>query len=79
MARQPRFVLVGQPQHVIQRGNNRSVIFVADEDYQKYMEILTEACERFECDVHAYVLMTNHVHSRHGCWVMTVLNKRLKL
>ncbi len=26
------------------------------------MEILAEACERFECDVHAYVLMTNHVH-----------------
>ena len=62
MARQPRFVLLGQPQHVIQRGNNRSVIFVADEDYRKYMEILAEACERFECDVHAYVLMTNHVH-----------------
>ena len=62
MARQPRFVLVGQPQHVIQRGNNRSVIFVADEDYRKYIEILTEACERFECDIHAYVLMTNHVH-----------------
>jgi putative transposase len=62
MARQPRFVLVGQPQHVIQRGNNRSVIFVADDDYQKYMEILSEVCERFECDVHAYVLMTNHVH-----------------
>ncbi len=34
MARQPRFVIPGQPQHVIQRGNNRSVIFVADEDYQ---------------------------------------------
>jgi len=62
MARQPRFVLVGQPQHVIQRGNNRSIIFVADEDCRRYMEILDEACERFECDIHAYVLMTNHVH-----------------
>lgn len=30
MARLPRFVLSGHPQHVIQRGNNRSVIFVAD-------------------------------------------------
>lgn len=62
MARQQRFVFVGQPQHVIQRGNNRCVIFVGDEDYQRYMEILSEVCERFECDVHAYVLMTNHVH-----------------
>jgi len=62
MARQPRIVLEGQPQHVIQRGNNRDIIFVADEDYQLYLETLTEACEQFACDVHAYVLMTNHVH-----------------
>jgi len=34
MARQPRFVLPGQPQHVIVRGNNRSDIFSTDEDYQ---------------------------------------------
>jgi len=62
MARHPRFILPGQPQHVIQRGNNRDVIFVADEDYQFYREKLAEACERFDCDLHAYVLMTNHVH-----------------
>ena len=62
MSRQPRFVLPGQPQHVIQRGNNRDVIFVSDEDYRFYLEKLGLACERFSCDLHAYVLMTNHVH-----------------
>lgn len=62
MARLPRYVIPGQPQHVIQRGNNREIIFVADEDYRFYLEKLTQASERFECDVHAYVLMTNHVH-----------------
>ncbi|MBL4775227.1 MAG: transposase [Mariprofundus sp.] len=62
MSRQPRFVLPGQPQHVIQRGNNRDVIFVADEDYHFYLEKLESACNRFECELHAYVLMTNHVH-----------------
>jgi putative transposase len=62
MARQPRFVLPGQPQHVIQRGNNRDVIFVAEEDYQFFLEKLALACQRFGCQVHAYVLMTNHVH-----------------
>ena len=62
MARQPRIVLAGQPQHVIQRGNNRDIIFVADGDYKLYLETLAEACVRFECDVHAYALMTNHVH-----------------
>ena len=62
MARLPRFVLPGQPQHVIQRGNNRDIIFVGDEDYQFYLEKLEDACVRFDCELHAYVLMTNHVH-----------------
>jgi putative transposase len=50
------------PQHVIQRGNNRSVTFVADSDYRFFLDILRAACERHGCRVHAYVLMTNHVH-----------------
>lgn len=62
MPRLPRFVLVGHPQHVIIRGNNREPIFYADEDYQFYLEKLKKACEKHDCDVHAYVLMTNHVH-----------------
>ena len=62
MARLQRFILPGQPQHVIQRGNNRNVIFVSDADYLFYQEKLNEACLKFCCDVHAYVLMTNHVH-----------------
>ncbi len=60
MARQPRFVLPGHPQHVIQRGNNRSVIFGADEDYRFYLDKLREGCKKHGRDVHAYVLMTNH-------------------
>jgi len=62
MARLPRFVLPGQPQHIIQRGNNRQVIFQADDDYRFYLEKLQEAAEQHQCDIHAYVLMTNHVH-----------------
>jgi putative transposase len=62
MARLPRFVLVGHPQHVIVRGNNREPIFYTDEDYQFYFEKLKQACDKHNCDVHAYVLMTNHVH-----------------
>lgn len=62
MARQPRYVLPGQPQHVIQRGNNRDVIFVAEADYRFYLDKLKDACDRMGCEVHAYVLMTNHVH-----------------
>jgi len=62
MARQPRFVLPGYPQHVIQRGNNRAVIFADAADYRFYLDKLGAACERFGCGIHAYVLMTNHVH-----------------
>ncbi len=62
MARHPRFVVPGQPQHVIQRGNNRDIIFVSDEDYQYYLQKLGDACKQYDCEIHAYVLMTNHVH-----------------
>ena len=62
MARLVRFVIPSQPQHVIQRGNNRDVIFVADDDYRFYLDRLRQSSERHRCDIHAYVLMTNHVH-----------------
>lgn len=62
MARLPRFVLPGHPQHVIQRGNNRQEIFCADEDYRFYLERLSDGAKKHNCDIHAYVLMTNHVH-----------------
>ena len=62
MARLPRFVIPDQSQHVIVRGNNRSEIFCSDADYQFYLEKLATACDKHDCKVHAYVLMTNHVH-----------------
>lgn len=62
MARKPRFGLAGVPQHVIQRGNNREPCFFSDADYQFYLECMRDAAERYRCAVHAYVLMTNHVH-----------------
>ena len=62
MPRHPRYALPGQPQHVIQRGNNRSAIFAAPADYERFRAYLHAACTRHGCLVHAYVLMTNHVH-----------------
>ena len=61
MARKPRFHLVGVPQHVVQRGNNREPCFHGGEDCQRYLGDLREAAERNHCRLHAYVLMTNHV------------------
>lgn len=60
--RLPRYFVDGYPQHVIQRGNNRDIIFVSDADYLLYLEFLVEAVEKHRLDIHAYVLMTNHVH-----------------
>ena len=62
MARLPRFMIPDQPQHVILRGNNRAEIFCAEADYNFYLEKLKLACTKHGCTVHAYVLMTNHVH-----------------
>ena len=62
MARKPRLDLVGMPQHIVQRGNNRDACFYAEEDYRNYMDWLQESAEKFGCLIHAYVLMTNHVH-----------------
>ena len=62
MPRRARLSLPGIPWHIIQRGNNRSVCFYAEEDYRRYLGELTGLSQRFGCAIHAYVLMTNHVH-----------------
>jgi putative transposase len=50
------------PVHLIQRGNDRSARFFADEDYRFYLDHLAEESARHGCAVPAYGLMTNHVH-----------------
>ena len=48
--------------YVIQRGNNRQACFYADQDYQFFLEWLGKYAKETGCAIHAYVLMTNHVH-----------------
>jgi putative transposase len=62
MARLPRLTLPGYPHHVIQRGNNRQVIFKTAADYQHILNLLDDNAKKFAVDVHAYVLMSNHFH-----------------
>ena len=62
MARLSRLTLSGYPHHVIQRGNNRQAIFATVADYQYLLLLLEENAKKFDVDVHAYVLMTNHFH-----------------
>jgi len=62
MPRRARIAVPNLPLHMIQRGNNRQACFFADEDYQFYLEWLLEYATKTGCRVHAFVLMTNHVH-----------------
>ena len=62
MARKPRAVVPGLPLHLVQRGNNRQPVFFGERDYAHYLTDLSEASAQYGCAVHAYVLMTNHVH-----------------
>jgi putative transposase len=54
--------LPGYPYHIVQRGNNREACFVEIENYQFYLELWKECSQRYGVDVHAYCLMTNHIH-----------------
>ena len=54
--------MVGVSCHIIQRGNNRQPCFFAEQNYQFYLECLNDACKKYKVALHAYVLMTNHVH-----------------
>ena len=54
--------MAGLPLHVVQRGVNRQNCFFSDQDYSTYLKLLTEFLPRFGCSLHAYCLMTNHVH-----------------
>jgi putative transposase len=60
--RKPRFYLSGLPVHAVQRGRSREAVFFEDSDYRAYLEWLREGAGRYKCDIHAYVLMTNHIH-----------------
>jgi putative transposase len=62
MARLPRLVIPHQPHHVIQRGNDRQLIFRDDADYAAFLTWLRDAARQFKVAVHAYVLLPNHLH-----------------
>ena len=62
MPRHARLRIAGLPLHVVQRGNNRSACFSSDSDRTVYLALLQELSQAHGCAVHAYVLMSNHVH-----------------
>ncbi len=62
MPRQARLRIPGIPVHISQRGSNKSACFAEDRDFRVYLSLMDELAPSYGCAIHAYVLMTNHVH-----------------
>jgi len=62
MPRKARVVVPYYPHHIVQRGHNRNAVFVADDDYQFYLENLKEWKTNLGIKLYAWCLMTNHIH-----------------
>jgi len=62
MARIARVVAPGLPHHITQRGNRRQKTFFRDDDYDAYLDLMAEWCEKCGVEVWSYCLMPNHVH-----------------
>ena len=62
MPRKPRISPVGIPQHIIVRGNNRQVCFTNEDDMAFYLSCLKDYSKKHQLQIHAWVLMTNHIH-----------------
>ena len=78
MPRRARVHLDGVPLHIVQRGHNRQACFFAEDDYRSYLNWLNEALCETDSSLHAYVLMTNHVHML-VTPVLAVTKKRVTL
>lgn len=62
MPRRSRVVVPGYPHHIVQRGHNRQTVFFTEDDRSAYITTLREFREELGVQIHAYCLMTNHVH-----------------
>ena len=62
MPRRARMYIPGFPYHIVQRGNNREPCFIEPENYLFYLELWKKLSKLYGVSVHAYCLMTNHIH-----------------
>ena len=89
MDRSLRIEFKGALYHILSRGNERSDIFLEDDDYKVFLSVLEEMSDRFEVDIFTYVLMSNHYHllirtnqknlSKSMQWVGTTFTRRFNL
>ena len=62
MARKLRIEYAGAVYHVMNRGDRREAVFEDDRDRQRFLETVSEGCQKTGWQIHAYCLMSNHFH-----------------
>ena len=62
MPKRPRLILPNSIHHIVNRGNDKKVIFPEPVDYGSFLALLREARERYDVALYAYCLMPNHFH-----------------
>ena len=62
MARKLREWFPGATYHLMHRGVRRSAIFEDETDYQVMLQMIKDCLEKYQCILHAYCLVTNHIH-----------------
>ncbi len=60
MARPWRIQYEGAIYHVMSRGVGRGKIFLANDDYSRFLKYVASAKEKFNLDIFAFILMGNH-------------------
>src|SRR5262245_47564053 len=63
MSRRNRLTVAGTAYHVVNRGNDRRVIFREDADYERFLHLLAAGTERFGVELFGYCAMPNHFHA----------------
>jgi putative transposase len=82
LSRDHRIWFPGAKYHITNRGNRRAAFFYDDFDHQEYLNLLEESRKYFPFHLHAYCLMTNHIHllietiHHHPKDIMKMLNSR---
>jgi putative transposase len=62
MSRPLRLEFAGALYYIASRGNGRNLIYLQDDDFELFLQVLADVCERYNWVVHAYCLMSNHYH-----------------
>ncbi len=79
MPRRPRHYIPGMTYHIVQRGNNRSLCFYEPADQRQYLEIWASISKRYGVRVHAYCLMSNHVHILATCGDVDSISRTMRV